>query len=129
MKYLCNWLKTYTFNGNSEGKVYVDAKGKSVNAKITANSKCLFPGDAGIYATGLFATGVANSLLEATSVESKFPRPLAGFHTPVAALDGCREGLLVEKLRDMGAKIQLDVMTEGAGVARELDAAKLRSKL
>jgi short subunit dehydrogenase-like uncharacterized protein len=128
-KYLRNWLKTYTYNGNPAGKVYVDAKGKSVNGKITANSKCLFPGDAGIYATGLFATGVANSLLEATSVESRFPRPLAGFHTPVAALDGCREGLLVEKLRDMGAKIQLDVMTEGAGVARELDAAKLRSKL
>ena len=126
--WLRNKLKTYSFNGDPTGKVFLDAHGRSVCKKTSATANCVFPGDAGIYATGLFAVGVANALLEATKADSKYPLPLAGFHTPIAALNGCRQGLLVDHLTDLGAEIKVEVVPEG-GAAREVDATKLRSKL
>ena len=122
-----NKIKNYSFNGNASGRVYLDVLGQSTNKKISATSHCEFPGDPGIYATGLFACGVANALNEATAVGSKQP-PLAGFHSPVAAMHGCRQGLLVEHLRDLGAEIKVEVVPE-AGQPKEIDAAQLRSKL
>ena len=88
----------------------------------------MFPGDPGIYATGLFAASVANSLFEATSSDSKH-LPLAGFHPPIAALSSCRQGLLVDKLVDLGAEIKVEVIPEEGVAAKEIDASKLRSKL
>jgi len=128
---LRNWLKTYNYEGSPGGKVYLDARGSSSDGKACATARCSFPGDAGIYATGLFAAGVANSLLEATttSVDTTHPMPLAGFHSPVVALEGCREGLLVDNLRKMGAQIEVRAASEGGGGGVELDAAKFRSKL
>mmetsp|Transcript_26773 Transcript_26773/g.57602 ORF Transcript_26773/g.57602 Transcript_26773/m.57602 type:complete len:459 (+) Transcript_26773:89-1465(+) len=124
-----NRLKGYSFNGNPAGKVFVDASGLSLNKKSTATAKCVFPGDAGIYATGHFAAGVANALLDATSSDSSYPMPLAGFHSPVAALDGCRQGLLADHLKDMGAEIKVEVITDGDVTAKIIDVTKLRSKL
>ena len=71
----------------------------------------------------MFASSVANALLEATSSESKL-KPLAGFNPPVAALHCCRDGLLVDKLKELGAEIKVEGI-EG----NEIDASKLRSKL
>ena len=118
----------YSYNGDASGKVYLDVRGISENKKSSALAKCMFPGDAGIYATGLFAASVANALLEATSSESK-DKPLAGFHSPVAAMHCCREGLLVDKLRDLGAEIKVEIILEENGPSKEIDAAKLQSKL
>lgn len=127
--WLRNWLKTYSYGGDPASKVHLEVQGLSANGgKTTALAKCMFPGDAGIYATGLFATSVANSLLEATSSGSKYPMPMAGFHSPVASLQGCRDGLLVDHLRDSGATIHVEIASKGGG-AREVDATKLRSKL
>jgi short subunit dehydrogenase-like uncharacterized protein len=120
--------KGYSYNGDASGKVYLDVQGVSSNGKTSAFAKCMFPGDAGIYCTGLFAASVANALLESTSSDSK-DRPLAGFHSPVAALHTCREGLLVDKLRDLGAEIKVEVKSDKIDVATEVDAAKLRSRL
>lgn len=127
--WLRNKMKTYNFSGNPSGQVFLDAKGISSSKKATAIAKCTFPGDAGIYATGLFATSVANALLEATSSDTKYPMPLAGFHSPVAALHGCRQGLLVDQLIDMGAEIRVEVVPGEGAAARVIDATKLQSKL
>jgi len=51
-------------------------------------------------------------------------KPLAGFNPPVAALHCCRDGLLVDKLKELGAEIKVEGI-EG----NEIDASKLRSKL
>eukprot|EP00956_Cyclotella_meneghiniana_P007376 scaffold10055_cov63-Cyclotella_meneghiniana.AAC.8 len=118
----------YSYNGDASGKVFLNAQGLSLNKKSKAFARCVFQGDAGIYATGLFAASVANALLESTSIESKH-KPLAGFHSPVAALHCCRQGLLVDKLRDLGAEIKVEVLPEGKGTVKEIDAAKLQSKL
>mmetsp|Transcript_23164 Transcript_23164/g.42605 ORF Transcript_23164/g.42605 Transcript_23164/m.42605 type:complete len:454 (+) Transcript_23164:188-1549(+) len=121
-------LKTYSYNGDPSGKVFLDAQGIATNKKSSAMAKCVFPGDAGIYATGLFAVSVANSLQEATTAGSQYSMPPAGFHSPVAALHGCRQGLLVDNLRALGADIRVEVVPEKGG-AKEVDATKLRSKL
>ena len=113
----------YSYNGDAAGKVFVDVQGTSSNSKSFASAKCVFQGDPGIYATGLFASSVANALLEATSTDSKL-KPLAGFNPPVAALHCCRDGLLVDKLKELGAEIKVRGI-EG----NEIDASKLRSKL
>jgi hypothetical protein len=126
---LRNKLKVYSYNGDAAGKVYLDVKGLSSNNKSSAMATCMFPGDAGIYATGLFAASVANALLEATSSDSKYPKPLAGFHSPVTALHGCRQGLLIDHLKDMGAEIKVEFVSEEGVAAREIDATKLQSKL
>ena len=118
----------YSYNGDASGKVFLNAQGVSLNNNSKAFARCVFQGDAGIYATGLFAASVANALLESTSIESKH-KPLAGFHSPVAALHCCRQGLLVDKLRDLGAEIKVEVLPEGKGTVKEIDAAKLQSKL
>lgn len=130
---LRNWvrgkLQTYSFHGNADGKVFLDAKGRSSSNKASAIAHCLFPGDAGIYATGFFATSVASALLEATSPGTKHPMPIAGFNSPVAALHACRPGLLVDHMKDMGAKISVEVVPETGVAAKAVDASKLRSKL
>ncbi len=124
-------LDTYNFHGDPSSKVYVDVRGAPSSQGVVgrktafALARCIFPGDPGIYATGFFATGVANALLEATtsfpSENNKRIKPLAGFHSPVAALHGCRPGLLVDHLREMGAQIKVEM--------REIDTTKRRSKL
>lgn len=121
-------MKTYSYGGDPSGRTLLDARGVSVDGGSTALAKCAFPGDCGIYATGLFASAVARALHEATSSGSTHPMPLAGFHSPVAALHGCREGLLVDYLTDAGGSIRVEV-EEAGGEAREVDATKLRSKL
>lgn len=135
-------LQTYSFNGDPRGKVYLHAKGSSamIEGKDTpsssyATAKCVFPGDAGIYATGLFAASVATSLLEATTTITSLSSnnamlPLAGFHSPVAALQVCRPGLLVERLTAMGAQIEVELLPRLGDNTRVIDVAKLpRSKL
>ena len=87
----------------------------------------MYPGDPGIYATGLFAAAVSSSLLEATANGSE-RQPLAGFNSPVAALARCRDGLLVENLKSLGAEMKVEVLV-GNEDPREVDAMKLRSKL
>lgn len=128
--WLKNKLKTYSYAGDPAGKVFVDAHGLSACKKASATAHCIYPGDPGIYATGLFAAAVANSLLEATRSGSLYP-PLAGFHSPVAALLGCRKGLLVDHLKGLGAEIKVEVFREEGGVAKEIDASELhvRSRL
>mmetsp|Transcript_1005 Transcript_1005/g.2895 ORF Transcript_1005/g.2895 Transcript_1005/m.2895 type:complete len:464 (-) Transcript_1005:177-1568(-) len=126
--YIRRKIQGYSFNGDASGKVFVDVQGSSSNGKSSATAKCMFPGDPGIYATGLFAASVANSLFEATSSDSEH-RPPAGFHPPVAALSSCRQGLLVDKLVDLGAEIKVEVIPEDGVAAKEIDASKLWSKL
>lgn len=145
-------LDAYNFHGDASGKVYVDVRGEPTsssshgsNGRKTAyaTARCIYPGDPGIYATGFFATGVANALLEATTTtttdftngdsmlinDNKSNKPLVGFHSPVAALHGCRPGLLVDHLRELGAHISVEVVPEEGMPAREVDTSKLRSKL
>eukprot|EP00581_Thalassiosira_minuscula_P016836 CAMPEP_0183732602 /NCGR_PEP_ID=MMETSP0737-20130205/38852_1 /TAXON_ID=385413 /ORGANISM="Thalassiosira miniscula, Strain CCMP1093" /LENGTH=487 /DNA_ID=CAMNT_0025965653 /DNA_START=66 /DNA_END=1529 /DNA_ORIENTATION=- len=135
--YLRRKMKNYGFDGNPSGKVYLDARGVSADETRSALARCVVPGDAGIYATGLLAAGVANALHEAitssttttaSSATDGIGMPLAGFHAPVAALHTCRRGLLVDHLKGMGVDISVRVVPEG-GVAKELDATTLRSKL
>ena len=95
-------LQTYNFHGHAKGMVTVNAEAVSSNGK-RATAELIVPGDAGIYATGLFAAAVANSLHQAT-IEGASP-PLAGFHTPVVALNSCRSNLLVDNLRRLGAEV------------------------
>lgn len=95
-------LQTYNFHGYAKGIVHVNAEAVSSTGK-RATAELIVPGDAGIYATGLFAAAVANSLHQAT-IEGASP-PLAGFHTPVAALNPCRSDLLVDNLRRFGAEV------------------------
>jgi short subunit dehydrogenase-like uncharacterized protein len=129
-------LETYSYGGDPSGRVFLDVRGyPAVNDGSYAKAECVFPGDPGIYATGLFAAGVAGALLEATAATSSlgdagvFPAPLVGFHSPVAALHVCRPGLLVDRLREMGARITVEFIP-GEGVpARAIDVAELRSKL
>lgn len=120
--------KGYSYNGDPSGKVYLDVHGVSSTKRSSALARCMFPGDAGIYATGLFAASVANALLEATSSDSK-QKPLAGFHSPIAAMSSCRQGLLVDKLSDLGAQIKVEVISESNGAVKVIDACKMRSKL
>ena len=146
-------LDVYNFHGDPSGKVYVDVKGAPSSSSSQggivgrktayALARCIYPGDPGIYATGFFATGVANALLEATtttgnltndgesfsSENNKHIKPLAGFHSPVAALHGCRPGLLVDHLREMGAQIKVEIVPKEGVAGREIDTTKLRSKL
>ena len=61
--------------------------------------------------------------------DNKSNKPLVGFHSPVAALHGCRPGLLVDHLRELGAHISVEVVPEEGMPAREVDTSKLRSKL
>eukprot|EP00548_Thalassiothrix_antarctica_P004730 CAMPEP_0194146820 /NCGR_PEP_ID=MMETSP0152-20130528/21931_1 /TAXON_ID=1049557 /ORGANISM="Thalassiothrix antarctica, Strain L6-D1" /LENGTH=474 /DNA_ID=CAMNT_0038847449 /DNA_START=37 /DNA_END=1461 /DNA_ORIENTATION=- len=127
--WLRNKLKTYSYNGNAAAKVYVSAQATSNNG-ASSSVDCVYPGDAGIYATGLFATSVANALLEATGVDSKLPPPLAGFHTPVASLHRSGSELLVRHLRNLGAEINVKVMPPNNGAESKIvDASMLRSRL
>jgi len=126
--WLRNKLKTYSYSGNPASKVYVYAQAKS-NGGATSLVDCVYPGDAGIYATGLFATGVANALLEATAVGSTLSPPLAGFHSPVTSLQKSGSGLLVKYLRQLGAEINVKVMPQNGAEAKVVDASNLRSRL
>ena len=124
-------LETYSYGGDPSGVVYLDARGSPADEDGSyATAKCVFPGDPGIYATGLFAGGVAGALHEATAAGAGgFPAPLVGFHSPVAALHACRPGLLVDRLRDMGARISVEFVPGEGAPARAIDVAELRSKL
>mmetsp|Transcript_11634 Transcript_11634/g.34199 ORF Transcript_11634/g.34199 Transcript_11634/m.34199 type:complete len:341 (-) Transcript_11634:34-1056(-) len=119
-------LQTYSFGGNASGKVVLDAEGLSKGvdrANVTAH--IVVPGDPGIYANGLFAAGVANALVEATSVDSKVLPPLVGIHSPVAALHNSGNGLLVKNLMKLGAKISVQVTPSKGAEAMVLDAVML----
>ncbi|KAL9187100.1 hypothetical protein ACHAXT_010820 [Thalassiosira profunda] len=118
----------YNYHGDPAGRTFVHARGVSTDKKSSASTQMKFPGDPGIYATGVFAASVANALNEATAAGSKFAMPLAGFNSPVAALHKCRPGLLVEHLRELGAEINVEVVPEGS-TTKKVDAAQLRSKL
>ena len=116
------WLRrklqsSYSYGGDSTGQVIAQAQAVCAkNNKRTATAKLTVPGDAGIYATGLFAAATANALLEAT--QSANLRPPAGFHTPVAALH-VNPGLLVESLTNLGATV----------LVNGIDGQPIRSKL
>lgn len=100
-------LQSYSYGGSVKGKVYLDTE--AIVAKgASAKSRLVVPGDAGIYATGLFATGVANGLLMATRPGSKYPLPLVGFHSPVVALYKSDPELIVEQLRNLGAEVSVE---------------------
>ena len=94
-------LQTYNYHGYAKGQVTVNAEAVSLDGK-RATAELVVPGDAGIYATGLFAAAVANSLHQATIEGGS---PLAGFHTPVVALNTCRENLIVDNLQRLGAEV------------------------
>ena len=106
----------------------MNAQAKS-NGGASSSVDCVYPGDAGIYATGLFAAGVANALLEATAAGSKLPPPLAGFHSPVTSLHKSGSGLLVKHLCILGAEINIKVMPQNGAEVKDVDASKLRSRL
>lgn len=127
--WLRNKLKSYSFGGEPSGKVFMDAEAISKGGTATATAQMIVPGDPGIYATGLFATGVARALLEATTAGSKLPPPMAGFNSPVAALAVSGRGLLVNHLQKLGAEISVQVTSSKGGETKVLDAATLRSKL
>ena len=136
-------LETYGYGGDPAGRVHLDVRGYDDDDDGSyATAKCDFPGDAGIYATGLFAAGVACALHEAAAASSSppsssspggaggFPAPLVGFHSPVAALRDCGPDMLVNRLREMGARIDVEFVPGGGGAeARAIDVAELRSKL
>lgn len=122
--YLRNKLKTYSYPGDAAGNVNVNAQAISNNG-ASSRVNCVFPGDAGIYATGLFAAAVANALLEATQDGSEFPPPLAGFHSPVASLHRSGNGLLVKHLREMGSKIDVEIIPSQGAAPKEVDALTL----
>ena len=135
-------LETYSFGGDPAGRVYLDVRGSPPaydDDGSYATAKCAFPGDPGIYATGLFAAGVARALHEAAAAAAASsspgdaggsPAPLVGFHSPVAALRDCGPGMLVDRLREMGARIDVEFVPAGEGAAaRAIDVAELRSKL
>jgi short subunit dehydrogenase-like uncharacterized protein len=131
-----SWLRHkletgYSYHGDPSAHVRLDVMGSSTtNDGMRATANCVFPGDPGIYATGLFAAGVAGALLEATtSPDPEFSMPLVGFNSPVAALHVCRPGLLVDHLEAMGAHIKVELIQERGAVARAIDVSKLRSKL
>lgn len=119
------YLKGYSYDGNPAARVRLQTRGASADGKSSALARCTYPGDPGIYATGLLATAVANSLLKAAA--SEHPPP-AGFNSPVAAFSTCSDGLLVENLKSLGATIEVEVSLED-GMSRVVDASKLRSKL
>jgi len=130
--WLRNRLKSYSFKGDTTGKVYVDAQAISntgASKGASSSVSCVYPGDAGIYATGLFATAVANALLEATTDGSKLPPPLAGFHSPVSSLHRSGGGLLVKYLRKLGATIEINITPPDGTAVKVVDATKLRSRL
>ena len=94
------------------------------NSDRAATAQLTVPGEAGIYATGLFAAATANALYQAvngggggSSATSSLPP--AGFHTPVAALHNVRPGLLVDSLTSLGATVQIN----------DIDGKPIRSKL
>ena len=115
------WLRrklqsSYSYGGDSTGQVIAQAQAVCAkNSQRTATAKLTVPGDAGIYATGLFAAATANALLEATRSANL---PPAGFHTPVATLH-VSQGLLVNSLTNLGA----NVLVNG------VDGQPIRSKL
>ena len=125
-------LKTYSYSGDSLGKVVMDAEALSAGGgSATATARLSVPGDAGIYATGLFAASVANALHEVTSVATKTTSkqgtsmPPAGFHSPVAALHRCRPGLLVDNLKKLGADVTVKAMPNVGVEEKIVDATKL----
>jgi len=98
-----NKLKTYNFFGNAAGRVVVDAEAVSETGASRAAVRLDIPGDAGIYATGLFAAAVANSVHQGTK------SLLAGFHSPVVGLcskGSDREGkILIDNMKRLGTTI------------------------
>ena len=115
------WLRrklqsSYSYGGDSTGQVIAQAQAVCAkDSQRTATAKLTVPGDAGIYATGLFAAAAANALLEATQSANL---PPAGFHTPVAALH-LNPGLLVGSLNNLGATV----------LVNGVDGQPIRSKL
>lgn len=129
-------LRTYSYGGDRRGKIFLHAQALPAPAfgagkwgGPSATARCMYPGDAGIYATGLFAAAVAHALLDATSAGSGLQAPLAGFHSPVAALHRCGGGLLVRRLRDIGAEIEVRVVPSEGAEEMLVDATELRSRL
>ena len=157
--WLRNKLTTYSFAGNPDGNVVVTAEGipyksyssssssssttqgnQDTSSTVRATMKMVVPGDAGIYATGLFVVAVAETLLEVvvsssssgntgTNSNSNDKTSLlpAGFHPPVVALhhaaadrgdedgNGIRgSSLLVRNLCRLGAEINLELIDDGA---------------
>jgi len=106
-------LRTYSYKGQADRKVTVDVEGIAGDGgSESASAHLVFPGDPGIYSTGLFAAAVALALREATSPpvdpDGGHAQPNlvpAGFHAPVAALHPCGGGLLVKQLRCLGAEV------------------------
>ena len=117
-------LQSYTYGGDPNGQVIVNAEAICAkNSDRTATAQLTVPGEAGIYATGLFAAATANALYQAVNGGGGAPTasslPPAGFHTPVAALHNVRPGLLVDSLTSLGATVQI----------KGVDGHPIRSKL
>jgi len=127
-------LKTYSYNGDPLARVIADAEAVSKRGRdvAVATARLSVPGDAGIYATGLFAAAVANALHEVTSTPATKGRtsllPPAGFHPPVAALRGCRPGVLTENLGKLGAEVSIKLTTKN-GESKAIDPATIGSSL
>merc|ERR1711998_140378 len=100
-------LQTYSYNGNPNSKVIFDAEAIAKDGGVTSRVHLQCPGDPGIYATGLFATGVALTLSKATDPDSTYLPPRAGFNSPVVALNN-NKGLLLEQLTQCGVKVSVD---------------------
>ena len=112
-------LQSYSYGGDPNGQVIVNAQAICAkNSDRTATAQLTVPGEAGIYATGLFAAATANALYQAVNGGGG-GLPPAGFHTPVAALHNVRPGLLVDSLTSLGATVQI----------KGIDGALIRSKL
>ena len=158
--WLRNKLTTYSFSGNPDGNVVVNAEGipykssssiqdTDPSSTVRSTMRMVVPGDAGIYATGLFAVAVAETLLEVVRASSsgtgtrsntKSLLP-AGFHPPVVALhhatinageDGNGVGLLVRNLCRLGTDIQLQLIDGSTNTNTVLDPTTmmhLQSKL
>ena len=158
--WLRNKLTTYSFAGNPDGNVVVNAEGipykssssiqdTDPSSTVRSTMRMVVPGDAGIYATGLFAVAVAETLLEVVRASSsgtgtrgntKSLLP-AGFHPPVVALhhatinaseDGNGVGLLVKNLCRLGTDIQLQLIDGSTNTNTVLDPTTmmhLQSKL
>ena len=158
--WLRNKLTTYSFAGNPDGNVVVNAEGipykssssiqdTDPSSTVRSTMRMVVPGDAGIYATGLFAVAVAETLLEVVRASSSGTgtrsntKPLlpAGFHPPVVALhhatvadgeDGNGVGLLVRNLCRLGTDIQLQLIDGSTNTNTVLDPTTmmhLQSKL
>ena len=99
-------MQSYSYGGDPNGQVIVNAQAICAkNSDRAATAQLTVPGEAGIYATGLFAAATANALYQAVNGGGGGSFPPAGFHTPVVALHNVRPGLLVDSLTSLGATV------------------------